>query len=53
MRALLWFGLLVGLIAWNVVLRRNLSAARMRGNMYRDIAARLDQRIADIAGQER
>lgn len=41
-----------GLIAYAVMLRRQLDASRMRGDMYRDIAVRLDQKVAELnAGQ--
>lgn len=29
-------------------LRRQLQAAQMRGDMYRDISARLDRRVAEL-----
>ncbi len=38
----------LGLVVWNVVLRRQLEAARMRGDMYRDISTRLDRRVAEL-----
>ena len=31
-----------------VNLRRQLQAAQMRGDMYRDISARLDRRVAEL-----
>jgi len=46
MRKILVGALLLGLAAWNILLRRQLADARMRGDMYRDIAARLDRQIA-------
>jgi preprotein translocase subunit YajC len=46
--------LLVVLLAfaalWIVTLRRQLQAAQMRGDMYRDISARLDRRVAELNG---
>ncbi|HEU4325663.1 MAG TPA: hypothetical protein VFS21_21160 [Roseiflexaceae bacterium] len=39
----------VGLVVWNVALRRQLEAARMRGDMYRDISTRLDRRVAELS----
>lgn len=53
MRMLFWVAVVVGLAAWIVSLQRRLQAARMRGDMYRDIAARLDRRVVDLSGQER
>ncbi len=53
MRTSLWFGALIGLGAWVVVLQRKLNAAQMRGDMYRDISARLDRRVAELTSQER
>jgi hypothetical protein len=49
MRTLFWVGLIAGLSAWVFALRRRLYAARMRGDMYRDIAARLDRRLAELS----
>jgi hypothetical protein len=37
--------------AWIFELRRRLNAARMRGDMYRDISARLDRRVAELSGR--
>lgn len=53
MRRLFWLGAVVGLGAWVIVLQRKLNAATMRGDMYRDISARLDRRIAELTSQER
>lgn len=44
---------LVGMILWIVALQRRLRAAQMRGDMYRDISARLDRRLVELTGQER
>lgn len=40
--------LLIGAAIWIVDLRRRLVAAQMRGDMYRDISARLDRRVAEL-----
>jgi hypothetical protein len=37
------------LLAYAAVLRRQLLAAQMRGDMYRDIAVRLDQKVAELS----
>ncbi len=34
-----------------VTLRRQIQAAQMRGDMYRDISARLDRRVAELTAQ--
>lgn len=47
MKQLILLGVLVGLTVWVIRLRRQLQAAEMRGDMYRDISARLDQRLAE------
>ena len=44
-RKILTVALMGGLAAWNIILRRQLAAARMRGDMYRDISARLDRQL--------
>lgn len=44
-------GLLIGLAVWIFVLQRRLHAARMRGDMYRDIAARLDRQVVELNGR--
>ena len=48
MGKLVWFGVSIALAAWIVVLQRRLQAARMRGDMYRDISARLDRRVVEL-----
>ena len=48
MRKLVWFAVLIALAAWVVMLQRRLQAARMRGDMYRDISARLDRRVVQL-----
>jgi hypothetical protein len=50
MRLNLW--LLIALAAaavYALTLRRQLQAAQMRGDMYRDISARLDRRVAELS----
>jgi hypothetical protein len=49
--SLIWLGLLAGAAVWIVDLRRRLRAATMRGDMYRDISARLDRRLAELTTQ--
>jgi hypothetical protein len=41
------------MVVWVISLRQRLQAAEMRGDMYRDIAARLDRQIVDLNGQGR
>ena len=48
MRKLIWLSLFVALAAWNAMLQRRLQAARMRGDMYRDISTRLDRRMVEL-----
>jgi hypothetical protein len=48
MRKLIWLAVIVALSAWIVMLQRRLQAARMRGDMYRDISARLDRRVVEL-----
>jgi hypothetical protein len=45
---LLLLAVLTGAALYIITLRRQLAAAQMRGNMYRDISARLDQRVAEL-----
>jgi hypothetical protein len=52
MRLFWWIAAIAGMAAWIISLQRRLQAAHMRANMYRDIAARLDRRVADLSGQE-
>jgi hypothetical protein len=49
--SLVWLGVLAGALIWIVELRRRLRAALMRGDMYRDISARLDRRLAELTTQ--
>ena len=51
MRTPLAVSMILGMVAWILVLQRRLRAARMRGDMYRDIAARLDQRVVELSGR--
>lgn len=37
--------------AYIFTLRRQLQAAQMRGDMYRDISARLDRRVAELTAK--
>jgi hypothetical protein len=48
MAKLIWLAVFVALSVWIVMLQRRLQAARMRGDMYRDISARLDQRVVEL-----
>lgn len=43
-------GVLAVAIAYIVYLQREVTAARSRGDMYRDIAASLDRQRAQVAG---
>jgi hypothetical protein len=50
MRLNLWLLIaLVAAAAYALTLRRQLQAAQMRGDMYRDISARLDRRVAELS----
>jgi hypothetical protein len=51
MRMLFWVGAVAGLTTWIITLRRRLHAAQMRGDMYRDIAVRLDRQIVELHGR--
>jgi hypothetical protein len=48
MRKLIWFAIVIALAAWIAMLQRRLQSARMRGDMYRDISTRLDQRVVEL-----
>jgi C4-dicarboxylate-specific signal transduction histidine kinase len=48
MRKLTWLAVFITLAIWIVMLQRRLQAARMRGDMYRDISARLDRRVVEL-----
>ncbi|NTV64709.1 MAG: hypothetical protein HGA65_14420 [Oscillochloris sp.] len=47
----LLLALLAGAAAYITILRRQVRAEQMRGNMYRDISVRLDRRVADLSGK--
>lgn len=47
-RTMILLALLAGALIWIVDLQRRLQAAQMRGDMYRDISARLDKRVAEL-----
>jgi hypothetical protein len=53
MRVLFWVGVTAGLALWIASLRRQLRAAQLRGDMYRDAAVRLDHIISGLGQQER
>jgi hypothetical protein len=42
---------LVAAAAYIFTLRRQVQAAQMRGDMYRDISARLDRRVAELTAK--
>ncbi|NJP07580.1 MAG: hypothetical protein HC837_19140 [Chloroflexaceae bacterium] len=46
-KALFWMVVLAAVLLWTRMMQRRLHIARMRGDMYRDIAARLDRRLAE------
>ena len=48
MRKLVWSAVIIALAVWIVMLQRRLQSARMRGDMYRDISARLDRRVVEL-----
>jgi len=52
MRTLFWIAVIIGMALWIVSLQRRLQAARMRGDMYRDISARLDRKVVELSGRE-
>ena len=43
---------IIGMALWIVSLQRRLQAAQMRGDMYRDISARLDRKVVELSGRE-
>ena len=51
MRTLFWIGAVAGLAAWIIALQQRLRSAQMRGDMYHDIAVRLDRQIAELQGR--
>jgi hypothetical protein len=52
MPRLFWLAVIIGMVAWIIALQRRLHAARMRGDMFRDISARLDRRVVELSGKE-
>ncbi|MFV9507839.1 MAG: hypothetical protein AB4911_25095 [Oscillochloridaceae bacterium umkhey_bin13] len=48
---LLWLVAAAVAALYIVNLRRQLQAAQMRGDMYRDISARLDRRVAELSAK--
>lgn len=38
-------------VSWIILLQRRLQTARMRGDMYRDIAVRLDRQVTELNRQ--
>jgi hypothetical protein len=48
---LVLLALLAGAVVYVITLRRQLQAEQMRGNMYRDISARLDRRVAELTAK--
>jgi hypothetical protein len=38
----------IGVTIYMLLLRRQLQAARLRGDMYREISARLDRQVAEL-----
>ena len=48
MQRLLWILAAVAAAAYAFSLHRALEAANLRGDMYRDIAARLDRRVIEL-----
>jgi hypothetical protein len=50
---LLRIALVIGMAVWIISLQRRLHAATMRGDMYRDISVRLDQRVVELSGRGR
>jgi hypothetical protein len=53
MGRLFWALAIAGMAVWITSLRQRLRAAQMRGDMYRDIAARLDRQLVERAEQGR
>jgi hypothetical protein len=43
-----WAGVIACLAGWIISLRQRLRAAQMRGDMYHDIAVRLDRQIVAL-----
>ena len=53
MGRLFWAAVVAGLAGWIISLRQRLRAAQMRGDMYRDIATRLDRQIVALSERGR
>ncbi|MFL5804393.1 MAG: hypothetical protein ACJ8CR_21945 [Roseiflexaceae bacterium] len=53
MGRLFWATIVAGLAGWVISLRQRLRAAQMRGDMYRDIATRLDRQIVALSERGR
>jgi hypothetical protein len=51
MRTLFAAGVVAGIVAWIFMIQRRLRAERMRGDMYRDIAARLERQVGELSGR--
>jgi hypothetical protein len=49
----LWVALVGGMAVWIISLRQRLKVAAMRGDMYRDIAARLDRQVVELNERRR
>ncbi|NNJ13366.1 hypothetical protein EKD04_023860 [Chloroflexales bacterium ZM16-3] len=48
---ILLLAVLAAAAVYIITLRRQLQAEQLRGNMYRDISARLDRRVAELAAK--
>lgn len=48
MTRIIWVLTALAAVAYLFSLRRALEAANLRGDMYRDIAARLDKRVVEL-----
>jgi hypothetical protein len=53
MRTLMWAAVVIGMAVWIVSLKQRLRSAQMRGDMYRDISARLDRQIVELGERGR
>ena len=51
MRRIFSVAVIVGIVTWSIAQQRRLQAARMRGDMYRDVATRLDRQVVELRGQ--
>lgn len=47
----LLFAILAATAIYIITLRRQLEAARMRGDMYREISNRLDKRVNELSAE--